>query len=50
MESHGFLSLPANTTTASSQLTKKKTDKPDGKPVLRQRTFSSVIRAVILHS
>ena len=29
---------------------KKKTDKPDGKPVLCQKTFSSVFRAVCLHS
>ena len=28
----------------------KKTDKPDGKPALCQRTFSSVFRAVFLHS
>ena len=28
----------------------EKTDKPDGKPVLCQRTFSSVFRAVFLHS
>ena len=28
----------------------KKTDKPDGKPVLCQRTFSSVFHAVFLHS
>jgi len=27
-------------------LTRKKTDKPDGKPLLCQRTFSSVFRAV----
>jgi hypothetical protein len=29
---------------------KKKTDKPDGTHVLCQRTFSSVFRAVFLHS
>jgi len=29
---------------------KKKTDKPDGKPVLCQRKFSSVFLAVFLHS
>jgi hypothetical protein len=29
---------------------KKKADKPDGKPVLYQRIFSSVLRAVFLHS
>jgi len=28
----------------------KKSEKPDGKPVLCQRTFSSVFRAVFLHS
>ena len=28
---------------------KKKSDKPDGKPVLLQRTFSSVFRAVFKH-
>jgi hypothetical protein len=28
----------------------KKTDRPDGKPVLCQRTFSSVFRALFLHS
>jgi len=28
----------------------KKTDKPDGKHVLCQRTFSSVFHAVFLHS
>jgi hypothetical protein len=32
------------------ELTKKNTDKPDGKPVLCQRIFSSVFRAVFLHS
>jgi len=30
--------------------TDKKTDKPDWKPVLCRRTFSSVFRAVFLHS
>jgi hypothetical protein len=83
-ESHSFLSLPADTTIASSQGTQtskmnkreanlafieaysslpelwdtenrryrtdKKTDKPDGKPVLCQRTFSSVFSAVFLHN
>jgi hypothetical protein len=53
-ESHSFISLPADTTTASSQGTQqnwqKNTDKPDGKPVLWERTFSSVFRAVFLHS
>jgi hypothetical protein len=30
--------------------TEKKTDKPDGKPVLCQRTFSSVFRAVLFYT
>jgi hypothetical protein len=30
--------------------TDKKSGRPDGKPVLCQRTFSSVLRAVFLHS
>jgi hypothetical protein len=33
-----------------TELAKKKTDKPDGKPVLCQRTFSSGFRTVFLHS
>jgi hypothetical protein len=39
------------TFTRARRLTEKtkKTDKPDGKPVLCQRTFSSVFRAVFLH-
>ena len=48
-EPHSFLSLPADTTMASSQGTQQnwqKTDKPDGKSVLCQRTFSSVFLAV----
>jgi hypothetical protein len=47
-ESHSLLSLPADNMMASSQGTQqnKKTDKPGGKPVLCQRTFSSVFRAV----
>jgi len=36
-------------TETNTELTKK-TDKPDGKPVLCQRTFSSVFRSVFLHS
>jgi len=28
----------------------RKTDKPDGKPCLCQRTFSSVFRAVLFHN
>jgi hypothetical protein len=42
-----------STIVTHTELTKK-TDKPDGKPVLCQRTFSSVFRAVFytvkLHS
>jgi hypothetical protein len=60
-ESHSFLSLPADTTIASSQGNEQnwkknwqKTDKPDGKAVLCQRTFSPVSCAVFytvkLHS
>jgi hypothetical protein len=52
-ESHSFLSLPADTTVTSSegtQQTWQKTDKPNGKPMLCQRTFSSVFRAVVLYS
>jgi hypothetical protein len=49
-----FLSTIATRTRRHTELTKKKTDKPDGKPVLCQRTFSSVFRAVFykvkLHS
>jgi hypothetical protein len=44
-ESHSFPSLPAHTTMASFQGTQQnlqKTDKPDRKPVLCQRIFSSV--------
>ena len=33
-----------------TEKTKKKTDKPDGKPVLCQRTFSSVFRAVFFYT
>jgi hypothetical protein len=48
-ESQSFLSLPADTMMASSQGTQQnwqKTDKPDGKPVLCQKTFSLVFCAV----
>jgi hypothetical protein len=49
-ETHSFLSLPADTTMAhaqeDTQNSQKKTDKPDGKLLLCQRTFSSVFRAV----
>jgi hypothetical protein len=44
-----FLSTIVARTRKHTELTKK-TDKPDGKPVLCQRTFSSVFRAVFLHS
>jgi hypothetical protein len=44
-----FLSTIVTRTRRHTELTKeKKTDKPDGKPVLWQRTFSSVFRAVFL--
>jgi len=42
-----FLSTIVTRTRRHTELTKKKkTDKRDGKPVLCQRTFSSVFRAV----
>jgi hypothetical protein len=48
-----FLSTIVTRTRRHKELTKK-TDKPDGQPVLCQRTFSSVFRAVFflvkLHS
>jgi hypothetical protein len=44
-----FLSAIVTRTRRHIELTKK-TDKPDGKPALCQRTFSSVFRAVFLHS
>jgi hypothetical protein len=44
-----FLSTTLVTRTRHKELTKK-TDKPDGKLVLCQRTFSSVFCAVFLHS
>ena len=40
-----FLSTIVTRTRRHTELTKKKPDKPDGKPVLCQRTFSSVFRA-----
>jgi hypothetical protein len=40
-----FLSTIVTRTRRHTELTKK-TDKPDGKPVLYQRTYSSVFRAV----
>ena len=44
-----FLSTIVTGTRRNTELTKK-TDKPDGKPVLCQRTFSSVSLAGFLHS
>jgi len=44
-----FLSTVVTRTRRHSDLTKK-TDKPDGKPVLCQRTFTSDFRAVFLQS
>ena len=42
-----FLSTTVTRTRRHTEVTKKKkTDKPGGKPVLCQRTFSSVFRAV----
>jgi hypothetical protein len=45
-----FLSSTVTHTRRHTELTKKKTDKPDGKPVLCQRTFSSVFHTVFVHS
>jgi hypothetical protein len=44
-----FLSTIVTRTRRHTELTKR-TDKTDGKPVLCQRTFSPVFRAVFLHS
>jgi hypothetical protein len=44
-----FLSTIVTRTRRHTELTKK-IDKPDGKPVLCQRTFSSVFYTVKLHS
>jgi hypothetical protein len=44
-----FLSTTVTRTRRHTELTKK-TEKPDRKPVLCQRTFSSVFRAIFLHS
>jgi len=44
-----FLSTIVTRTIRHTEMTKK-SDKPDGKPVLCQRTFSSVFRAVFLYS
>ena len=44
-----FLSTTATRTRRHTEMTKK-TDKPDGKPVLCQRTFSSVFRAVCFYT
>jgi hypothetical protein len=43
-----FLSTVVTRTRRHTELTKK-SEKPYGKPVLCQRTFSSVFRAVSLH-
>jgi len=49
MQTTAFISSTTVTRTRRhTELTK--TDKPDRKPVLCQRTFSSVFRAVFLHS
>jgi hypothetical protein len=49
-----FLSTTVTRTRRPTELKKKTTDKPDGKPVLCQITFSSIFRAVFytvkLHS
>jgi hypothetical protein len=49
-----FLSTTVKRTRGHRTVKKKKTDKPDGKPVLCQKTFRSVFRAVFytvkLHS
>jgi hypothetical protein len=41
-----FLSTTVTHTRRHTELTKKKPDKPDGKPVLCHKTSSSVFRAV----
>jgi hypothetical protein len=41
-----FLSTTVKRTRRHTELTKRKTEKPDGKTVLCQRSFSSVFRAV----
>jgi len=41
-----FLSTIVTHARRHTELTKKETDNPDGKPVLCHRTFSSVFRAV----
>jgi hypothetical protein len=44
------LFLSTTVTRTRKHRTDKKTDKPDGKPVLCQRTFSSGFRAVFLYT
>jgi hypothetical protein len=44
-----FLSTTVTRAGKHTELTKE-TEKPEGKPVLCQRTFSSVFRALFLHS
>jgi len=45
-----FVIIHHSHTHKKTHRTDQKTDKPEGKPVLCQRTFSSVFRAVFLHS
>ena len=45
-ESHSFLSLPVFIHHGHTHKKTHRTDKPDGKPVLCQKTFSPVFRAV----
>jgi len=46
-----FLSTMVTRTRRQTELTKKKkTEKPGGKSVLCQKTFSSVFRAAVFHS
>jgi len=44
-----FLSTIVTRTRRQTELTKE-TDKPDGKPLLCQRTFSSVFRAISFYT
>jgi hypothetical protein len=45
-----FLSTIVTRTGRNTELTKKMSEKPDGKPVLCQRTFSSVFRAIFFYT
>jgi hypothetical protein len=50
-ESHSLVFIHHSHTNKKTHRTdKKKTDKPDGKPVLCQRAFSSVFRAVLFYT